>query len=75
MAEAPFQGRIPVFIGDDRTDEDAFAAVNALGGVSIRVGEHHPDTAATATLPSVAATLEWLDRLPETLPATASDPT
>lgn len=75
MAEAPFQGRTPVFIGDDRTDEDAFAAVNALGGVSIRVGEHHPDTAATATLPSVAATLDWLDRLPEALPATASDPT
>lgn len=73
MAEAPFQGRTPVFIGDDRTDEDAFAAVNALGGVSIRVGEHHPDTAATATLPSVAATIEWLDSLPEQLQATAPD--
>ncbi|MDZ7787702.1 MAG: trehalose-phosphatase [Halofilum sp. (in: g-proteobacteria)] len=75
MAEAPFAGRTPVFIGDDRTDEDAFAAVNALGGVSIRVGEHHPDTAATATLPSVAATLDWLDRLPQELPATAPDQT
>ncbi len=73
MAEPPFQGRTPVFVGDDRTDEDAFAAVNALGGFSIRVGEHHPDTAATATLPSVAATLKWLDGLPEHLEAAAPD--
>ncbi|MET1027343.1 MAG: trehalose-phosphatase [Dongiaceae bacterium] len=37
MSGAPFQGRRPVFIGDDVTDYDGFAAVEALGGVALHV--------------------------------------
>jgi len=59
MTEPPFQGRAPVFLGDDTTDEDGFAEINRRGGVSIRIGGPAP-TAAVHALPSVSAALEWL---------------
>jgi trehalose 6-phosphate phosphatase len=34
---APFQGRMPVFVGDDVTDEDGFAAVREAGGLALHV--------------------------------------
>jgi trehalose 6-phosphate phosphatase len=38
MAREPFVGRVPVYLGDDTTDEFGFAAVKALDGVSVKVG-------------------------------------
>lgn len=58
LAEAPFRGRRPVFIGEDTTDADGFAAVNARGGISIGVGAD--DLGARYSLPNVAAVRAWL---------------
>lgn len=66
MQEAPFRGRIPVYAGDDTTDEHALERVNELGGVSIHVGDN-ADTCARHRLPSVPAVVDWLERMPEEL--------
>ena len=64
MAESPFHGRTPVFVGDDRTDEDGFMAVNRWGGHSIRVGADGP-SAAVHRLADCAAVRAWLAQVAE----------
>jgi trehalose 6-phosphate phosphatase len=59
MRIAPFAGRTPWMIGDDTTDEDAFAEVNAERGVSVIVGPRRP-TVARHALAGPAATRAWL---------------
>ncbi len=60
MREEPFAGRVPVFVGDDATDEDGFRAANRLGGLSVKVGDG--STQACWRLEGVEQVLAWLDR-------------
>jgi trehalose 6-phosphate phosphatase len=39
MAQAPFQGRRPIFVGDDFTDEAGMEAARQFGGEGLRVAE------------------------------------
>ena len=60
MAEPPFRGAEPVFVGDDLTDESAFAAARELGGYGVLVGPQR-ETAASFRLNDVASVLGWLE--------------
>ena len=60
MTESPFKGAIPIFLGDDATDEVGFAAAQALGGFGVLVGAPRP-TGARFRLPDVDAALAWLE--------------
>ncbi|TMH22461.1 MAG: trehalose-phosphatase [Betaproteobacteria bacterium] len=63
LAEAPFRGRLPVFIGDDLTDEFGFELINRVGGCSVKVGEG--SSAAHWRLPNADAVRAWLKRFAE----------
>jgi trehalose 6-phosphate phosphatase len=59
MQIAPFAGRTPWMLGDDLTDEDAFAEANRERGVSVIVGPRRP-TLARHALAGPAAARAWL---------------
>ena len=54
MREAPFAGRVPIFVGDDVTDEPAISRAAALGGAGLHVGRDFGG--------STQAVREWLAR-------------
>lgn len=58
MTESPFRGRRPVFVGDDVTDEHAFAAVERTGGMTVKVGDGA--SVARWRLRDVAAVRAWI---------------
>jgi trehalose 6-phosphate phosphatase len=62
MQRPPFAGRLPLFLGDDASDRDGFAAARRFGGCGAAVGPDHAD-AADWLFASPAAVREWLTRL------------
>lgn len=57
LREAPFKGRVPVYLGDDLTDIDGFTAVGRHQGYAIAVGDR---VSAPLRLENPAAVREWL---------------
>jgi trehalose 6-phosphate phosphatase len=60
MQERPFKGHFPIFVGDDITDEDGFAAAQSLDGVGVLVGPRRQSKAA-CRLSDVGDVLLWLE--------------
>jgi trehalose-phosphatase len=61
----PWPGALPLYVGDDDKDEEAFGVIHAHGGLAIKVCEPPCDTAADAHLPLPAKVRRWLATLPE----------
>jgi trehalose 6-phosphate phosphatase len=65
MKLPPFRGRRPVFIGDDVTDEAAFAVLPEFNGLGFSVGRELPGLAGTLQRPRDVRA--WLYRVAETV--------
>lgn len=63
LGRKPFEGRRPIFIGDDLTDEHCFAEVQRCGGVAIRIGVPDVPTQARLHMPDPAYLRERLREL------------
>lgn len=60
MDEPPFAGRVPVMVGDDTTDEDAFRMAETFGGIGIKIGAGK--TTAIYRFGEIGDFLAWLQR-------------
>jgi trehalose 6-phosphate phosphatase len=60
MTQPPYAGATPIFIGDDVTDEDGFAAAAAAGGFGILVGPTRA-TAAQYRFVDPPEVYQWLN--------------
>lgn len=61
MTHSPFAGRTPIFIGDDITDESAFAVMPEFNGLAMSVGRRLPGIVDTFQNPSDVR--QWLERI------------
>ncbi len=59
----PWEGALPVYVGDDDKDEKAFAVIRAQGGLAAVVTAQPRATLAHCCLPSPRAARAWLSRL------------
>ena len=67
FASAPFAGRLPVYLGDDLTDEHALASIRKKNGIGVLIGPPR-ETHASFSLPGPAAVEAWLARVLDALP-------
>ncbi|MFQ6014604.1 MAG: trehalose-phosphatase [Anaerolineae bacterium] len=59
----PWPSALPLYLGDDDKDEEAFGVIKARGGIAILVAQEPRETKADCRLESPQAVRHWLERL------------
>jgi trehalose-phosphatase len=63
LDQFPFDNALPVYVGDDDKDEEAFGVIIAAGGIAVQVAVQDGSSLASARLDNPKAVLNWLKTL------------
>jgi trehalose 6-phosphate phosphatase len=63
LDEHPWPGALPLYLGDDDKDEEAFGVIKARGGIAVVVAADPRETEAHLRLQSPQAARHWLEML------------
>jgi trehalose-phosphatase len=63
LQQYPWPGALPLYLGDDDKDEEAFGVIKARGGIAVVVASKPRETQADLRLPTPLAARRWLERL------------
>lgn len=63
LDQRPWPGAVPLYLGDDDKDEEAFGVIKARGGIAVVVAAEPRETEADLRLESPQATRRWLGTL------------
>lgn len=63
LTRYPWLGALPVYLGDDDKDEEAFGVIRDFAGIAILVGSKPRETQADGRLASPQAACSWLEGL------------
>jgi trehalose-phosphatase len=63
LVHYPWPGAVPVYLGDDDKDEEAFEVIGSHGGIAILVASRPRNTNADCRLESPQAARRWLEVL------------
>jgi trehalose 6-phosphate phosphatase len=63
LDEHPWPGAVPLYLGDDDKDEEAFGVIHARGGIAVMVAAEPRPSEADLRLASPQAVRRWLEAL------------
>jgi len=63
LEQYPWPGAVPLYLGDDDKDEEAFGVIKARGGIAVVVAPEPRETQADLRLPTPLAARHWLETL------------